>query len=536
MSYIVFARKWRPQNFDDVIGQEHVVKTLKNTIASGRLAHAYIFAGPRGVGKTSAARILAKALNCQTGQSGFEPCNKCSSCIEITEARSLDVIEIDGASNRGIDDIRTLRENVKFSPVHGKFKIYIIDEVHQITPEGFNALLKTLEEPPAHVKFIFATTHPQKVPSTILSRCQPLEFRRISNIQIIQQLKKIVLSEKLNVAEDVFLAIAKASDGSLRDAESMLDELVSFTSGNGNIHLKDVNSVLGVVEQEYLFEITDRIIKKDTVGVLQFLDELIDQGKDLSQLLLNLIEHYRNLMITKVTDLNHEKLLDLPQEVCQSIARQSQGISLESILTGFTALLNAQEMSRRIDNLRIPLEIALVKLSAQGKTPESVVHIPAKKVEAGPPLKEHKAHAQESNTATAKVDAAPAQHSKMHIEELTLALEKIKELWPQFIEKITRVKVSAAHYLEEGKPAKTVGSVLTIGFPRRASFHREALERKENHLLLEKLWTEILGQDIKINFIFTNDEPEPQKPSDDSADPLLKSALDTFKGRIVRKG
>lgn len=534
MSYIVFARKWRPQNFDDVIGQEQVVKTLKNAIESGRLAHAYIFAGPRGVGKTSAARILAKALNCQTGQSGFEPCNKCSSCIEITEARSLDVIEIDGASNRGIDDIRTLRENVKFSPTNGKFKIYIIDEVHQITPEGFNALLKTLEEPPAHVKFIFATTHPQKVPSTILSRCQPLEFRRISNIHIIQQLKKIVLSEKLNVAEDVFLAIAKASDGSLRDAESMLDELVSFTSGN--IHLKDVNSVLGVVEQEYLFEITDKLIKKDTVGALQFLDELIDYGKDLNQLLLNLIEHYRNLMITKVTNLNHEKLLDLPQEVCQITARQSQGISLENILTSFSVLLNAQEMSRRIDNLRIPLEIALVKLSAQGKTPESVVHIPAKKVELSRPVKEHKAHAQESNAGTVKVDALPAQHSKMHIEEFTLALEKIKELWPQFIEKITKVKVSAAHYLDEGKPAKTVGSVLTIGFPKRASFHREALERKENHLLLEKLWTEILGQDIKINFVLTNDEPQPQKPSDDSADPLLKSALDTFKGRVVRKG
>lgn len=517
MSYIVFARKWRPQNFDDVIGQEQVVKTLRNAIASGRLAHAYIFAGPRGVGKTSAARILAKALNCQTGRP-LEPCNKCSSCVEITEARSLDVIEIDGASNRGIDDIRTLRENVKFSPVHGKFKIYIIDEVHQITPEGFNALLKTLEEPPAHVKFIFATTHPHKVPSTILSRCQPLEFRRISNIQIIQQLKKIVLSEKLNVAEDVFLAIAKASDGSLRDAESMLDELVSFTSASGNIYLKDVNSVLGVVEQEYLFEITDKLIKKDTVGALQFLDELIDQGKDPSQLLLNLIEHYRNLMITKVTNLNHEKLLDLPQEVCQIIAKQSQGISLENILTSFTALLNAQEMSRRIDNLRIPLEIALVKLSA------------------GHPLKEHKAHAQESDAGKVKADPAPAQHSKTHIEEFTLALEKIKELWPQFIEKITKVKVSAAHYLEEGKPAKTVGSVLTIGFPKRASFHREALERKENHLLLEKLWTEILGQDIKINFILTNDEPEAQKPPDDSADPLLKSALDTFKGRVVRKG
>src|SRR3990167_8876021 len=268
MSYLVIARKYRPQSFDEIVGQEHVTQTLKSAIAQGKVAHAYLFSGPRGVGKTSAARILAKSLNCEKGISA-DPCQKCTNCVEITQGSSLDVLEIDGASNRGIDEVRALRENVKFSPVHGRFKIYIIDEVHSLTHDAFNALLKTLEEPPAHVKFIFATTHPQKVPSTILSRCQSLEFRRISNIQIIQQLKKIVLSEKLNVAEDVFLAIAKASDGSLRDAESMLDELVSFTSASGNIHLKDVNSVLGVVEQEYLFEITDRIIKKDTVGALQ---------------------------------------------------------------------------------------------------------------------------------------------------------------------------------------------------------------------------------------------------------------------------
>ena len=515
MSYIVFARKWRPQSFDDVVGQENVVRTLKNSISTNRLAHAYIFAGPRGVGKTSVARVLAKSLNCQSGPT-LTPCNKCPSCVEITEARSLDVIEIYGASNRGIEDIRTLRENVKFSPTHGKFKIYIIDEVHQITPDGFNALLKTLEEPPPHVKFIFATTQPQKILSTIMSRCQLCEFKRISNLDIIQQLKKIALSEKLIVGEDVLLAIARASDGSLRDAESTLDELVAFT--NGDIHLKDVHSVLGIVEQEYLFGLTDKLIKKDTVGALGLLDELIDQGKDPNQLLLNLIEHFRNLMVTKVTVSNHEKLLDLPEEACQAISGQARGISLDNILLGFNLFLNAQEMARRIDNLRIPLEISLVKLSSQGKTYEQVESAasPAKKIE----------------SIAAR---PPAPNPPRPKEEVKLELEKIKGLWPQFIEKLSRIKVSAAHYLEEGRPVKASGSILTIGFSGKSSFHREALERKENHLVLEGIWKDILGEDVKINFAVTSDEAPPKK-IEDIEDPLVKSALDTFKGRVVRKG
>lgn len=504
MSYIVFARKWRPQSFDEVVGQDSAVKTLKNALSSNRLAHAYIFAGPRGVGKTSAARILAKSLNCQDGPT-VSPCNKCSACREITESRSLDVIEIDGASNRGIDDIRALRENVKFSPSGGKFKVYIIDEVHQITPEGFNALLKTLEEPPPHVKFIFATTHPQKIPSTIVSRCQLLDFRRIANIRIIQQLKAIAASEKLNVDEDVFLAIAKASDGSLRDAESIMDELSAFAQGR--ISLKDVTSVMGVVEQEYLFSFTDKIIKKDVVGSLALLDELLDQGKDPAQLLLNLIEHYRNLMIAKVTQDNHEKLLDLPPEVCQRIAAQAKEIALDAIFFGFSTFLNIQEMARRIENLRIPLEIGLIKLSSpSGKAPAAAA-------EAAPVAPKEKA-------------AEPAH---------TLTLERIKELWPEFMEKMVKVKVSAAHYLEEAVPVKIFGGVLTIGFPQRASFSREALERKENHSLLEKTWKDILGYAVKIQFVVSPDI-DPPKPAHEEADPLLQSALDTFQGRVIRKG
>ncbi|MDD5195875.1 MAG: DNA polymerase III subunit gamma/tau, partial [Candidatus Omnitrophica bacterium] len=244
MSYTVFALKWRPQDFESIVGQNHIVTTLKNAIQRNRLAHAYLFAGPRGVGKTSTARILARALNCKEGPT-LNPCGKCPSCIEIAQGRSFDVIEIDGASNRGIDEIRVLRENVKFPPTSGKFKIYIIDEVHQITPDGFNALLKTLEEPPPFVKFIFATTHPQKVIPTILSRCQRLDFRRIPVVEIIAQLERIARQEKIEIDKEVLFAIAKSSDGSLRDAESLLDQLSSFSKEK--ISLKDIVSVLGIV-------------------------------------------------------------------------------------------------------------------------------------------------------------------------------------------------------------------------------------------------------------------------------------------------
>ena len=571
MSYVVFARKWRPQSFDDVVGQDQVTTTLKNAITAGRLAHAYIFAGPRGVGKTSTARILAKSLNCQKGPAVI-PCNKCVSCVEITEARSLDVIEIDGASNRGIDDIRALRENVKFSPVQGKFKIYIIDEVHQITSEGFNALLKTLEEPPAHVKFIFATTQPKKILSTIISRCQFLEFKRITNLKIIEQLKQISTSENLKVEEAVFLALAKASDGSLRDAESMLDELVSFAQGD--IGLKDAHSILGVLEQEYLLELVNKIIKNDTAGLLEFLDELIEQGKDLNQLLVNLIEHYRNLMIVKAAVSNQEKLLDLPRELCQLIAGQAREISLENIFLGFNALLGAQETARYMDSLRIPLEIALVKLSSQVKdckaparlVDSSQLTVDSKKTPLHEPsvvnrrldcaeaklvdssqLTVHSPRTTVNSPRTTDSSSQVTDNSKkvsfrepstVNCELHELDLEKVKGLWPQFVERLTKVKVSAAHYLEEGSPCKTSGSVLTIGFPPRAGFHKESLEGKENHILLEKIWKELLKQDIKINFAVTKEEKKPVSDStgeNEHDDHLLKSTLNTFNGRIVRK-
>ncbi|MCK5082236.1 MAG: DNA polymerase III subunit gamma/tau, partial [Candidatus Omnitrophica bacterium] len=291
MSYIVLARKHRPQTFDEVVGQEHITDLLTKTIRSDRLTHAYLFCGPRGIGKTSCARILAKSLNCEKGPT-LIPCGKCSACIEITKGTSFDVLEIDGASNRGIDEIRTLRENVKFAPSYGRYKIYIVDEVHMLTPEAFNALLKTLEEPPEHVKFIFATTAPNKIPATIISRCQRFDFKRISMNIIIDTLSKVSKKEKFKIDQEALYAIGKAAQGSLRDALSILDQL-SALSEKGIVS-SDVFSMLGLVETQFLFELTDALCEKNCSLCLQTLEKIIDKGKDIKQLSRDITEHFRH--------------------------------------------------------------------------------------------------------------------------------------------------------------------------------------------------------------------------------------------------
>ena len=497
-SYTVFALKWRPKNFDEIIGQDHIVGTLKNAIQKNRLAHAYLFAGPRGVGKTSAARILAKTLNCKEGPT-VTPCQKCSSCIEISQGRSLDVIEIDGASNRGIDEIRTLRENVKFAPAQGKFKIYIIDEVHMLTTEAFNALLKTLEEPPEFVKFIFATTQPHKVISTILSRCQRLDFRRIPTMEIISQLERIVKDESIEVDKEVLFAIAKSSDGSLRDAESILDQLVSFS--RDKISLKDVISVLGLVEQEALFAIADKIIQKDAKAALALLNKLIDDGKDTGVLLTNLIEHFRNLMIAKVTK-GDSKLIDLPLDICERLLKQSDTFTLEEIFSVFNTLVATQEMSKRLESLRIPLEITLVKLAHDKR-------------------------------GTEKIHPEADQKEDPVVSHSTVSLDNINGSWKNIIENLGRIKMSVATYLNEGEPIKVQSDVLTVSFPKNYSLHKESLEKKENKALIEKSISELFNANLRVNFILSSEGKHKEEGKDN---PFIKSALEMFNGRIIKEG
>lgn len=528
MSYTVFALKWRPKTFADVVGQDHIVSTLTHALEKNRLAHAYLFSGPRGVGKTSTARILARALNCINGPTA-KPCGTCPACLDIARGSSLDVIEIDGASNRGIDEIRTLRENVKFAPAQGKFKVYIIDEVHQITVDGFNALLKTLEEPPEFVKFIFATTNSNKVPPTILSRCQRLDFRRISVMELIKQLEKIAASEKIRIDKDVLLTIARSSDGSLRDAESILDQLVAFSKDR--VSHDDVISMLGLVEQSALFELTEAIIRRDAKACLTILNTVINEGKDTAVLLNNLIEHFRNLMVAKVSRADPQ-LIDLPQEICDTLLKQSQSLTLEEIFNAFTVLMNGQELSKRLDSMRIPLEISLVRL-AQGVVqgaphPSAAPARPAVR----PPASAGMSHVAERKPAAAH----PPQpvHPKKPEQaspQASVTIDEVKERWPQLIESIGRVKMSTATFLNEGLPVELRGSVLNICLPKHCILHKESLEEKNSRQIIEEHMAQIFRSQLRLHITLCKEENPQQAPA--AEQPVIKSALNLFNARLL---
>ena len=363
MSYVVFARKWRPKNFDEVIGQDHITTTLKNAISNNRVAHAYIFTGPRGIGKTSVARILAKGLNCGNGPTA-SPCNKCTSCNSITTSTSMDVIEIDGASNNSVDQVRELRENIKFMPSYARYKVYIIDEVHMLSIGAFNALLKTLEEPPKHAKFVFATTNPEKVLPTILSRCQRFDFRRIPLRLIISKLKKIATTEKLNVSDDAIFSIARVSDGSMRDAESVLDQLASFCEKK--ISQEDVITLLGIIEEDKLADVIERLSTKDTAGLLKAIDELIIKGKDISQFLTGLMGYFRNLMVLKVSS-GLSSLIDLPDSFIARLKGQMKNFEIDELLYMFYTISATANAIKRSEVSRFIVEASLIKLSLRGE-------------------------------------------------------------------------------------------------------------------------------------------------------------------------
>ena len=359
MSYLVLARKWRPQSFEEVIGQRHITKTLQNAITNDRVAHAFLFAGARGVGKTSMARILAKALNCQEGPKPI-PCNQCKNCGEISSANSMDVLEIDGASNRGINEIRELRENVKYSPAKSAFKIFIIDEVHMLTPEAFNALLKTLEEPPPRVIFILATTQPHKIPLTILSRCQRFDFKRIPTKEIFQRLKEIVSHEGVEVSEKGLLLMARESKGSLRDAQSLLDQTISFAGTK--IKDEDVKEILGVVDSAIFFEISSAIAGGDTGKCLDIVDNIYVFGYDIRRFCRELLEHLRNLMVVKIGG-DPKQFTDLQGKEIEDLVAQSEEFSLEQIQRLFNILLKSEEEISRSTFPKLIMEVALVKMA-----------------------------------------------------------------------------------------------------------------------------------------------------------------------------
>lgn len=551
MSYIVFARRYRPQTFDEVIGQSHITTTLKNAILQNRLAHAYIFAGPRGVGKTTTARILAKALNCEKGPRP-QPCNSCASCNEITQGSSLDILEIDGASNRGIDEIRNLRENVKFAPAKGAFKVYIIDEVHMLTPEAFNALLKILEEPPPHVKFIFATTQAHKVPPTVISRCQRFDFRRLSAKDILANLKGIAHKENLDVNDDALMLIAKYSDGSMRDGQVMLDQIIAFTEAR--VDVKDIVRVLGIVDEEMLFSLSASIKGHDAPSALKIIDVLMNEGKDAVQVVSSLIEHFRNICVMKISK-DLDSLVNAGPERIKRYIDEAQKYTVEEILYIIYTLSNTIDFIRKVNIARVPLEAAVVKLARLGSM-TSLAEIIERidnlegHVKAGQPL---------PAVRLGQPQPLPAEPESPNPlpDSNTADMNGILSSWTGVINYVKAKKISVGSYLEEGTPVNLEADTLSIGIPKEFSFHKEMLEVPENRRLIDEAVREVMKLDLKVAFTLiepvnmqervlnTNsgkgDEeaeglptPEEAKKSDD--DPIIKLALEVFDGQILKKG
>ncbi|MCS6807554.1 MAG: DNA polymerase III subunit gamma/tau [Bacteroidota bacterium] len=357
--YLVTARKWRPQRFADVVGQEHVCRTLRNAVQSHRVHHAYIFNGPRGVGKTTTARILAKAVNCESLTEDSEPCNRCSSCIEISSGRSLDVIEIDGASNNSVDDIRKLRENVKYPPIKGKYKLYIIDEVHMLSTSAFNALLKTLEEPPRHLIFVFATTEPHKVPATILSRCQRFDFRRMQIDDVSTQLRYIAEQEGIHIDDESLTVIAKKSDGSMRDAQSIFDQVVAFCGHH--VEYARVNEALNLIDGELYFTLGRAIRNHDVASVLNIVREIFLRGYDMQECLHGLAEHFRNILTVLAT--GSSALIEASKVHRQQYAEEAQYFTQADVLQYMTIIMNTDQALRFAPQPRLRFEFALVEMA-----------------------------------------------------------------------------------------------------------------------------------------------------------------------------
>ncbi len=361
--YLVLARKWRPQLFEDVVGQEHITRTLRNAIASGRIHHAFLFIGSRGIGKTTTARILAKALNCLAFSAPtITPCGACENCRAIGEGASIDVIEIDGASNNSVDDVREIRENVRMVPTSGRYKVYIIDEVHQLSIQAFNALLKTLEEPPPHAIFVLATTEAHKIPATIISRCQRYDFRRVPIPSIVELLRKILEKENIRASDEALYAIARAAEGGVRDAESILDQLISYCDQEISFH--DVFDVLGLVDWKVLHTLCDAILSKDIGRLLALVEDVVSSGKDLSQFVQEILRYYRNLLVIKTAQ--GSGLLHLPEEEMNEALQRSQRYTLTNLIRlveQFAALTSGFDSQLA---QRIALESLLIRISKVG--------------------------------------------------------------------------------------------------------------------------------------------------------------------------
>jgi DNA polymerase-3 subunit gamma/tau len=490
MAYLVLARRWRPQQFSDIIGQDHVSQTLSNSIKSERIAHSFIFAGPRGVGKTTTARILSKALNCEKGPTS-KPCNECSNCKSITKGNSLDVLEIDGASNRGIDEIRNLRENIHYTPSQGKYKIYIIDEVHMLTKEAFNALLKTLEEPPTHVIFMFATTEIHRVPATILSRCQRFDFKRIPTNTIIKHIQKMCTTDKIEIEKDALLEIAKKSDGSMRDAQSILDQIISY-SGN-NITASQVAEILGLIDLDLYFSFTSKIRESNLKELLLLCQKVFSDGIDLGEFLVGFEEHFRNLLITKT--LQNMDFIHVSESFKSRYLNESKEFTDNDILQYIQLVGEIQNSIKWSTQPQIKFEFGILKMA---KMP-SMVNI--------------ENILDKINLLKKKTVDKPAQNKKLLESQIQYKSEsfpdpiEIQKNWQSFCDKIKATKISIGNALELGIPEIDKNKLL-VKYHKAHNFHLNILEKNKN--VIEKIIKNEYNQLIHVKADIDESIPEPQ--------------------------
>lgn len=573
MSYISLYRKYRPQTFGEVVGQTHITQTLANAVKQNRFSHAYLFAGPRGTGKTTTARIFAKALNCAKGPTPT-PCNECGICLQIIEGNSIDVLEIDAASNRGIDEIRDLREKIRFTPTEARYKMYIIDEVHMLTPEAFNALLKTLEEPPECVVFVLATTEPHKVLPTILSRCQRFDFRRIPISDAVGYLHQIAKAEGIVIDETVLPLIARQAQGSLRDAIGVLEQLSSFAGEK--IGLDEVISLLGMVEIELLFEIVDIVSRRDTAGALFFVERLMGSARDIRQFTKELIDHLRNLFVIRSTD-EPAGMIDATPDALARMEAQTCSFRPSEIMRFMDILTETHGEMRWSPDAKLLLEMALVKMTKPevdasldgllyrideleemvkgrgsrgeakklGTKETGKVH-EVEEVKEGEGAKKGKVEAVKGTAGGKRDEATPSQQPVIGKQATgqKIDIAKVKRAWPVILNQVKEKKISTYALLLECQPSSVTEKTIVLEFSERASFHLQEMEKSRNLKVLLQSLKKVLGMDVEVECTLREDEgPKPretslreEKSTEEPVEPhIVKLVQDSFGAEIIEE-